>query len=316
MWVDNIQVGIDLATSVTILIAVGTFWANSIKERKIGVADSARSTIIENINISITDMAKSFNSFVMLNTSIEKKIDIPLSQGAEYFAEYLKVEKKAAKEIVELFRKSISAMGEFYEKGEMLKYTIFPSLYSIGDESEAVNIIKKEISDVMDSYNESNRSYLSYLESVLALSAGLEQFRDEGSDISYSKIANDLSRVVDDSDHFLFLKAFIKDEKVDSFKASIAKSIADMTEDEKKIRVSLIETLLSLMEANPELVIAHALESLSFKLQENRTQCKEFLITLSAVSSKMQQRSGNFSVKKAYEDLSSEKYFDTRGTIR
>jgi hypothetical protein len=189
-------------------------------------------------------------------------------------------------------------------------------LYSIGDESEAVNIIKKEISDVMDSYNESNRSYLSYLESVLALSAGLEQFRDEGSDISYSKIANDLSRVVDDSDHFLFLKAFIKDEKVDSFKASIAKSIADMTEDEKKIRVSLIETLLSLMEANPELVIAHALESLSFKLQENRTQCKEFLITLSAVSSKMQQRSGNFSVKKAYEDLSSEKYFDTRGTIR
>lgn len=316
MWVDNIQVGIDLATSVTILIAVGTFWANAIKERKIGVADSARSTIMENINISITDMAKSFNSFVVLSTSIDKKIDPLLSLGGEFFAEYLKSEKLLAKEIVELFGKSIHAMGEFYEKGEMLKYTIFPSLYSVGDEGEAVNIIKKEINDVMEAYNISNRTYFSYIESILELNAAIEKLSDDGEDGSYSKIVKHVSRVVGDSDHFLFLKTFVKDEDVDCFQASIAKSGGEMTEGEKKVHMSVVEALLSMMKISPEVVIAHALQFLSFKLQENRTQCKEFLITLSAVSSKMQQRSGNFSIKQAYKDLSSEKYFDIQGTIR
>jgi hypothetical protein len=51
-------------------------------------------------------------------------------------------------------------------------------------------------------------------------------------------------------------------------------------------------------------------------MQENRVQCKEFLVTLSAISSKMQQRSSDFSIKKAYDVLSSEKYFNTKEEIR
>ncbi|WP_028693933.1 hypothetical protein [Pseudomonas cremoricolorata] len=316
MWVDKVQVGIDLATSVTILIAAGTFWANARKERKIGVADSARSTIIDNINASITDMAQSFNAFVRLSTSIEDTINTPLRLGETYLAARLKSGQLSAAEIIAQFSNSVTAMGEFYEKGEMLKYTIFPSLYSIGDEHEAVEIIKKEITDVMNSHNQCNSTHLSYLRSILALDSKIKALQAEGIELSGSNIMSELCRVVDDSDHFPFLESFLKTEHEQLFQQSIAKSITDMTDEEKNIRNTLLNTLLGMMISESETVIAYAFKRLSYKVQENRIQCKEFLVTLSAVSSKMQQRSSDFSIKQAYVDLSSERYFDTKGTIR
>lgn len=317
---EKIQIGLDLATSITILIAVCSFWYNRIKEREIGVADSARSTIIENINSSITKMAKSFNAFVRLTTSIEKKIDFHLSKSSEHLEEAIKSKKVDPEEILKLFSDSSNLMGDFYEDGEMLKYTIYPSLYSIGNEDEAVEIIKKEIRDVMLSYNESNSSHASYLSSVLALHSAIKQHQAEhGEGITNELLVEcmgKLTRIVDDKDHYLFLQAFIDNGDDEKFKESITKATDEMTEEEKRIRVELLDTFFRFMVNKPEKIIGHALEVISFKLQENRTQCKEFLITLSAVSSKMQQRSSNFSIKKAYSDLSSEQYFDTSKTIR
>ena len=66
----------------------------------------------------------------------------------------------------------------------------------------------------------------------------------------------------------------------------------------------------------PESLISQFLQRLAFRMQENRVQCKEFLVTLSAISSKMQQRSIDFSIKKAYDVLSSENYFNTKEEIR
>lgn len=316
MWVDKVQVGIDLATSVTILIAAGTFWANARKERKIGVADSARSTIIENINSSITDMARSFNSFVRLSIAIEHKIDRPLRRGGASFVEHVASGKLSAEDVLKVFSESVSAMGEFYEKGEMLKYTIFPSLYSIGDEGEAVNIIKREIDDVMHSYNRSSSTYLSYFTSIIALQAKISSLKSSGADYNGSDFATELFRVIDDSDHLVLLSYFIPSEIEEDFASGLAKSSDEMSEEESSARYIFANRFANLIDSNPEVVFAHAFQMLSQRIQDNRIQCKEFLVTLSAVSSKMQQRASNFSIKRAYEDLSSESFFDTKGTIR
>ncbi|MBA1209396.1 hypothetical protein [Pseudomonas fulva] len=316
MWVDKVQVGIDLATSVTILIAAGTFWANARKERKIGVADSARSTIIDNINASITSMANSFNSFVRLSTAIERKIDIPFKRGEDSFLKYIGEDKLSAEEVAKLFSESLTAMGEFYEKGEMLKYTIFPSLYSIGDEAEAVDIIRKEIDDVLHSYNISNSVYLSYFASILALRSKMESIKSRSEAYSSSNVSGEISRVIDDADHFVFVRGFLRAEHEKDFESGLAKNAGEMSEDEVNARMIAANIVLGLMDEKPEVILAHAFKMLSTKIQENRIQCKEFLVTLSAVSSKMQQRSSDFSIKKAYADLSSERYFDTKGTIR
>ncbi|MEG5628219.1 hypothetical protein UXO06_21795, partial [Enterobacter hormaechei] len=69
MWLSKIQIGIDLATSITILAAALTWWMNKVKERKVGVIDSARSTIIENINNATNEMALSFNDFANFTVS-------------------------------------------------------------------------------------------------------------------------------------------------------------------------------------------------------------------------------------------------------
>jgi hypothetical protein len=51
------------------------------EERRVGVIDSARSTIIENINNATNEMALSFNDFATFTTSIERKINTKLRFG-------------------------------------------------------------------------------------------------------------------------------------------------------------------------------------------------------------------------------------------
>ncbi|MFA7895682.1 hypothetical protein [Pseudomonas putida] len=198
----------------------------------------------------------------------------------------------------------------------MLKYTIFPSLYSIGDEGEAVNIIKREIDDVMHSYNRSSSTYLSYFTAITALHATIASLKSNGADPTGSDFATELFRGVDDSDHLIFLSAFVPPEIDESFASGLVKHSDEMSDEEASARYIFANRFASLMDGNPEVIVAHAFQMLSQRIQDNRIQCKEFLVTLSAVSSKMQQRASNFSSKKAYEDLSSESFFDIKGTIR
>lgn len=320
LW-SSVQVGLDLATSVTILAAALTWWLNKRKERKIGVLDSARSTIIENINTATNEMASSFNQFANFTSSIERKIDSRANRGQEHFIEAIISGKINTKEITELFAKSIESMRSFYEKGSMLRYTIFPSLYSIGNEEEAVAIIKKEINDVMISSNESQICYLSYITEILSLLDIIQEIKESDESISVTSVivAEHMDRIlsiVDDKNYGVFLADFLSDSDEAIFLASLEKTSAEMSEQDKNIRLDVLKKVTTFISKSPEEIIARFLKRVSCKMQENRIQCKEFLVTLSAVSSKMQQRSGDFSIKEAYDVLSSEHYLDTKGTIR
>ena len=321
MWLSKIQIGIDLATSITILAAALTWWMNKVKERKVGVIDSARSTIIENINNATNEMALSFNDFANFTVSIEKKIHSRFRLGEEMVINDIASGKIDIVEIQNLFEKSVETMGKFYERGATLRYTIFPSLYSIGGEDEAVYILKKEINDVLMAYNESQTGFISYIKELSSICDKIKTIKanDPNADLTsviQSEYIGSIFSIVDDPDYGVFLQDFLDDDNHDLFLSSLQKKSEEMSDSEKEARMNVARFLIYMIENNPEHLISRFLLRLSIRMQENRVQCKEFLVTLSAISSKMQQRSINFSIKEAYETLSSEKYFNTKEEIR
>lgn len=321
MWWSKIQIGIDLATSVTIFAAALTWWMNKVRERRVGVIDSARSTIIENINNAINEMALSFNDFATFTTSIERKINTKLRFGEDKLIDEIASGRIDVVEIHTLFSKSVDTMGVFYERGATLRYTIFPSLYSIGGEDEAVSILKKEINDVLVAYNKSQSGYIAYIKEITSICEKIKKIKASDPSADLVSIIQDeyigsIFSIVDDPDYGIFLQDFLDDGDDDLFLLSLHKKSEEMTDKEKELRLNVAKFLIYMIANKPESLISQFLQRLAFRMQENRVQCKEFLVTLSAISSKMQQRSSDFSIKKAYDVLSSEKYFNTKEEIR
>ncbi|MBS0848111.1 hypothetical protein JK154_06985 [Citrobacter sp. JGM124] len=319
---DKVQVGLDLATSVTILAAAFTWWLNKRKERKAGVIDSARATIIENINQATNEMALSFNAFVNFAVSIERKIDRPARISEEYFLEKIRAGEIDYREINSLFTDNLKTMNAFYERASTLRYTIFPSLYSIGHQIDAIRLIKKEISDVLVSYNSSNSSYVYFAKEIsdllekIAVTKKTSDNDVEIMKIVFSEYHQEISSIIKDSDYHIFLISYVEKEREYLLESMKSDERDKYTEDESDLLNDLAHRLVAAMINSPEDIIAIYLKRLSMQIQENRKQCKEFLVTLSAVSSKMQQRTETLSIEQAYKDLSSNDYLATEKEIR
>lgn len=322
--IEKIQVGVDLATSITILAAGATWWVNKRNERKLGVIDSAKSTIIESINNAINETAKSFNEFVNFTIVIEKKIDAcwgnVSESGLDKMADAIKSHKLDAEDLIKSFNESLAAMGSFYERCSTLRYTIYPSLYSLGDEMESVKLIEKEIDDVLVHYN-TGQCYLSYSRELLSLinkvKISLEsEPRDEVAQSISKEYSREILSICLDKDYIDLLLDFIPTKYEEALRLSLSKDISERNDDDRSVQLYMANIFIESLAKNPEKIIAQFLVNLRIKMQENRMQCKEFLVSLCAISSKMQQQSKDFSISKAFQDLKGDDYFSTKKTIR
>ncbi|MFM7854235.1 MAG: hypothetical protein ACKO96_20505, partial [Flammeovirgaceae bacterium] len=76
---ENIQFGLDLATSATIVGAAITWYRNDRKnreiERTLGLADATRATVVDVVNRQINEMSGRFSKIVELCISIERPVE-------------------------------------------------------------------------------------------------------------------------------------------------------------------------------------------------------------------------------------------------
>ena len=324
---EKIQVGLDLATSATIVLAGLTWYANKRRERKIGILNDARATVVENINASINTMSLEFNSFATAIISVESTIDRHLQRGEEHYKKAIAEKKIDIESIVQSFSKGVNDIGEFFEKASTLRYTIFPSLYSIGNQKDAVALLKSELNDVLCVYNESNAGYISLYAELKNLSEIIQSIKSQ----SDNQDTEELFKLVDaeyeksimsillDRDYLFFIDAFIPKGFEQDYLQALDFS-ANRNEDDiqkvNKLFSRVYSRFLMTIIDEPEETLAIYLNVLSRQMLKARMQCKELLVCLSAISCKMQQKSDNLSIREIYRDLSSNDYLSTETEIR
>lgn len=328
---NKIQFGLDLATSLAIIgTALGWFLnrrKEKINERKIGIADNTKMVVVDNINNAINSMSIEFNKIIRSIIDKEFDIDRQLSRGEEYYIPAIRSKKIDSDDIVNNFLSNLELVREFYEKASTLRYTILPSLYTIGNQEESVRILKEELDDLIDIYSESKKCHVMFYNEFSQVSGLISDITLQNPEYDNDKIVEliddkyegNILSIIKDKNYLFYFDFMIPEGMLDKYKEIMEMNAKEysVTSDENKRLFSMVYyTFLKYIVNHPEKSQAVYLSELSKQMLSLRKRCKELLVFISSISAKMQQRSEDSDINKIYKDLSSSTYLSTEEEIR
>lgn len=304
-----IQFGLDIATGVSITAAlIGAVYKIN-KDRKIRISDNSKSIIVKNINNQLIEMAKEFSLIAKLVTRIEKecRYEVEGVDNTSILSEGFKAKHLDLDEKLGLFKDLIQSLERFFDNGEVIKYTSYSSLYSIGNELKSVRFIKDKSTSLINTQHQALSLY-GYVNIINKISKSiLEDTLSTSNEELVGLIKIFLG-------HELTLEYINKNFPDDIF----IKHTNWMQKKNSDIGYmsSMVFTISRHFQEKPEYFMSIALSYMSRESHHLRRECKKYLVTLAAFSCKMQQEKNNESIEDIYLNLSGEDYLDVEKTIR
>lgn len=84
---EKVQLGFDIATSVTIITALATWWLESRRrvknEREVGINERARASSLAKVQSILEEFENAFSQIVLNGTKFERPIDIRLTDKGD-----------------------------------------------------------------------------------------------------------------------------------------------------------------------------------------------------------------------------------------
>ncbi len=336
---ENIQIGLDLATSATI-VAAGFSWylsqrrehrlqeqqrrADELERKELGITEATRSAAVDNINRAISDMGLRFSEIVQTSTAIENVIDRASGQdGGKQLEEAIRSGRVDPRAIREKLAEVAELLVTYYERGSSVRYIVLPSLHAIGTEGEAVTLLNKSCDDILTVSNRVRSGWTALLSEIFMLIEQISTYpkAEDWSAEVYDGIRDKLKGVafsiLYDPNYSSWTSSFVPDNGKAHFMRIIeAPSGHSFSEEEMQVLGATLFNLLAFCRDDPERLLSQILGRVSHDLMVCRTECKEFLVCLCSISSKLQQKNSHLAVSTIYSELASDKYFDVQGLVR
>lgn len=322
-WLSRIQIGADIATGITIIGAVLSWYvksrADARKARQRGINDAARAIAVQSIQDVLSNLSKDFNKIVVSASQIERRIDIGAGGNGGQWRDRL-VQRLAQgnldlDEMRAALERTREQISDFYELAAASRYTLFPSLSSLPESEEVVSRFKSDYLHIGQVYNSLSGGKISLLRELSDLVSGIEAYKAAHPDHELQELVKNfyqqVASIVVDDDYLLWVTSFLPDDKRDQFKQLIGQgNLSNELFGETVLRV------LDGAATRGNDLIAQALMMTSVELQSARKECKEFMIMLAAISSRLQSKDNGQTVPELIELLQSETYFALDKEIR
>ncbi|MBD5769471.1 hypothetical protein [Marinomonas colpomeniae] len=334
-FLDSVQIGFDMATSLTIVGAAVTWFIRQKKQAAIdkerGISQQVKSTGLQKVQTVLLETENSFSSLVTNTQKFEKMIDNRFQKHAE--KPYRKLNLALTNDegffdkSVDLLEGIRKELGGFYEMIQVRRYSLIPLLDSINDGENYVSIFQKNIDDVGEAHNNVGSSNLSLLKELKGLIDMINEkydFKPDSIDdeqlkslyssaIDDSDILDKIKSILFDEDYFEWLSSFVSEGSETAYLEKVIRS--NEIEDRELFHNVLTNFIVALFKRNIEL-ISTVLVSASYNVMNARIECKDILISLSAMSHKLVVNNDVEPLIAVIEKYNSNEYFSRDRSIR
>lgn len=335
-WFSSIQLGFDMATSLTIVGAAVTWIIGQKKQAEAekirGINQHARSTGLKKVQDVLFEIEDKYSILISKTQAFEKNIDLRVrrTNGMLDFTRLNQTIKNDSGFLVvsaDRLRDIREELGQFYELIQVRRYSLLPLLDAIKDGDKYIGVFKRNIDEVGEAYNKmgsDNLSLLKELNEVIVLLN--DEYGDELIDLpdeligalfnkitANEKIIKAINSIIFDKSYFYWVQAFTPTGEEERFLEKVV--IPNKIEDMKLYSDVITNFILSLIKKNHEL-LSQVLASSSNSVMQARMECKDILIALSAISHKLVMDNNDESLEQVIEKYDAEGYFGRDTTIR
>ncbi|MDD2054304.1 hypothetical protein NPS46_17295 [Pseudomonas putida] len=335
-WFSSIQLGFDMATSLTIVGAAVTWIIGQKKQAEAekirGINQHARSTGLKKVQDVLFEIEDKYSILISKTQAFEKNIDLRVrrTNGMLDFTRLNQTIKNDSGFLVvsaDRLRDIREELGQFYELIQVRRYSLLPLLDAIKDGDKYIGVFKRNIDEVGEAYNKmgsDNLSLLKELNEVIVLLN--DEYGDELIDLpdeligalfnkitANEKIIKAINSIIFDKSYFYWVQAFTPTGEEERFLEKVV--VPNKIEDMKLYSDVITNFILSLIKKNHEL-LSQVLASSSNSVMQARMECKDILIALSAISHKLVMDNNDESLEQVIEKYDAEGYFGRDTTIR
>lgn len=335
-WFSSIQLGFDMATSLTIVGAAVTWIIGQKKQAEAekirGINQHARSTGLKKVQDVLFEIEDKYSILISKTQAFEKNIDLRVrrTNGMLDFTRLNQTIKNDSGFLVvsaDRLRDIREELGQFYELIQVRRYSLLPLLDAIKDGDKYIGVFKRNIDEVGEAYNKmgsDNLSLLKELNEVIVLLN--DEYGDELIDLpdeligalfnkitANEKIIKAINSIIFDKSYFYWVQAFTPAGEEERFLEKVV--VPNKIEDMKLYSDVITNFILSLIKKNHEL-LSQVLASSSNSVMQARMECKDILIALSAISHKLVMDNNDESLEQVIEKYDAEGYFGRDTTIR
>lgn len=335
-WFSSIQLGFDMATSLTIVGAAVTWIIGQKKQAEAekirGINQHARSTGLKKVQDVLFEIEDKYSILISKTQAFEKNIDLRVrrTNGMLDFTRLNQTIKNDSGFLVvsaDRLRDIREELGQFYELIQVRRYSLIPLLDAIKDGDKYIGVFKRNIDEVGEAYNKmgsDNLSLLKELNEVIVLLN--DEYGDEMIDLpdeligalfnkitANEKIIKAINSILFDKSYFYWVQAFTPTGEEERFLEKVV--VPNKIEDMKLYSDVITNFILSLIKKNHEL-LSQVLASSSNSVMQARMECKDILIALSAISHKLVMDNNDESLEQVIEKYDAEGYFGRDTTIR
>lgn len=321
----NFQIGIDIATSVTIIGAFISWIIESRrrqrKEEIYGVSERANATVLKTTQEVLGEFEDRFSAVIDLGQKFEKKVDKRIKwdndKPFEYIGKVISNDDSFIDQRMDELLNFREEVGNYYEKIQMRRYTLFPLLDALDDGDNFINELMIDVNQIGAVYNKLSSGWGALLREYHDLVVYMEKNNLLDADLSVSDLFSDetvkdaLISIIRDKDYMKWTMNFVEDENEEAFEAMLESGKLDAD-----IIVPIMSNILGALSVRPYELYGRILHYSSTEVQNARQECKDILIKLSALMHKLLVKNDEKSLSSIVKLYHSETYFNSSNNIR
>lgn len=336
-WFDSIQLGFDMATSLTIVGAAITWVIGQRKQAEAekirGINQHARSTGLKKVQDVLFEIEDKYSILINKTQAFENSIDLRVrwSDGAPDFArlnKMLRDDRDFLAASVDRLQDVREELSQFYELIQVRRYSLIPLLDAIREGDKYIGVFKRNIDEVGEAYNKMGAGDVWLLKELHALITALNnEYGDELVGVSdervvsalFEKIATNekivraIRSILFDESYFYWVQGFVPANREKDFLEKVV--VPAQIEDVDLFSEVVTRFILALIKKNHEL-LSQVLLDASNSVMRARIECKDILIALSAISHKLVMDNNDETVEQVIEKYDAEKYFGRDRVVR
>lgn len=319
---ENLSIGVDIATSLAILGAFVSWTLDNHRQRRmareVGINDQARAIAVTKVQETTIQLSKDFNSMITIAGKIERRLNRLWKQdGVDAVQRHIENNDSYLQDVSSDLQDFKGEVSRYYESCHVHKYLLFPVLGSLPEGDEMVASVKRDFDDIARCHDEINSGYahlMRELETAVALAAELQATDEDDAQHPEikKKLVNAVSSIAYDPDYKDFTHYFIPDGQEEAF----YREYDNREIQDRELSGQVIGNLYGSLLKHPARPQAMCLLLARQSIQRTRTECKEVLCSLSAVASVLLARNEGTTLSAEIQKLKSDDYFALDREIR
>ncbi|MBY6016774.1 hypothetical protein KUW04_03065 [Halomonas denitrificans] len=295
LFTQEVQLGIDIATSATIIGAMLSWFIESRrqakKSRERGISDQARASSLSKVQSILYEFENSFSDLIASAQTFERPID---NRSGDRLGEYLRHHPEFIDVSSERLGNFYQEVDRFYESIQKRRYSLLPVLDSLHSGDKFMYDLKQDIQQVGELYNKLNSGWSQLLREFHAVYKEYYPIvlADENHNKSQEEMVGLLLEREDyiramlsillDKSYWTWVESFVPKEMEEAYKTMLETNERDAAAL-NRVAVNFTGHLLK----DPYRLFAQILRRTSVEVQTARIECKDILIKLSALTHKL-----------------------------